>query len=1103
MTAGYLRSPDLYGDLLAFAAADDIWLAPTAGGRAWRFTSDQTPVRNPRFSPDGRRIAWSSTRDSGWEVFISDVGGGSARRLTYFGDGASWLLGWADDESVLVASAGRAYQRLLTFVYQVGLDGSVTELPYGPAAGVARGPNGVVISSRAIRPAAEWKRYRGGTASKLWWDRTGDGQDYRRVLADIEASLESPSWIGEELVFCSDHLAELPGAADGQANLFSINAERLPEATAADLTQRTFATEDHGYVREPVTDGTRIVYHSRGVIYLIDRLGEEPRPVDIDLPVISGRQPRSLRPTENLTSVVPDRTAIGSVVGWRGNAFYLSHREGPARVLSADSAVRVREPQPLGRTGRAILVSDAAGEDRLEIHPLNGVGEPRILDGLDLGRVLHLACDPAGERAAVISHDGRVSLLDVASGSIRPLSVSAHGEATDPVFSPDGRYLVWVQPLGEFRSRLYGVDVTSGADPVELTAGRFADSSPAFTADGKHLAFLSVRTFDPSYDVHAFEMSFPDGTRPYLAPLSATEPAPFGPSVDGWALADATGDDTSGDDSPTSDANPGTGAGTEKGKDEPPASPDLDVEGFEQRLVPFAVPAGNYRRLRAAKQGLLWIHEAPTQGVIGSSRSGVKGDKPGDQLERYDLTKRSVEVLVDKVDDYAVSGDLDWIVVREGDAVTVQPSDRSVKDDGAQGDGDPSRVRVDLDRLRFEVDPVAEWRQMFDEDVRLMRDHYWRADLDGVDLDAIAAKYRPVLDRLGSHDDLISVLWEIGAEMNTSHAYATPATPPGNPDRALGKLGADLVRDGDEWVIERILPGESSEPDARSPLLAAGVDARPGDRIIAVDGRPVGARTGPAAELVGTADQPVELVLRRPGRDEDRRVVVVPLASELPLRYQDWVASRKAYVKQASGGRLGYVHVPDMVATGWAQLHRDLDEATRCEGVIADVRFNGGGHLSQLVTERLNRKVVAWDTGRHHEHPEEYPSQAVRGPVVLVANEYAGSDGDIVNGAAKAMGIGPVVGVRTWGGVVGIDGRFDLVDGTAVTQPRYAFWIRGQEWGVENHGIDPDIEVPITPADWHRDTDPQLDRAIAEALERLEATPAAVPPQLAPPRVRR
>jgi tricorn protease len=513
-------------------------------------------------------------------------------------------------------------------------------------------------------------------------------------------------------------------------------------------------------------------------------------------------------------------------------------------------------------------------------------------------------------------------------------------------------------------------------------------------------------------------------------------------------------------------------------------------------MVPFPVRAGSYRRLQAAKDGVLWIHEAQAGGVLGAADAGVPGEKPADALERYDFTKRTVEVITEKIDDYAVSGDLAWLVLRTGSELTVQPSDRVIKSE------DPAKVGVDLGRLRFELDPPTEWRQMFEENVRLMRDHFWRQDLDGVDLDAVADRYRSVLDRLGCHDDLISVLWEFGAELNTSHAYAIPPKPLGDQTRGLGLLGADLVRDDQEWVIDAILPGESSDPEARSPLRAAGVDAQSGDRIIRIDGQPVDPVLGPYAGLVGAADKPVELVLRRPGRDSDRRVVVVPVSSEEQLRYHAWVASRKTYVRNASDGRLGYLHVPDMMAVGWAQLHRDLEEATRCEGVIADVRFNGGGHLSQLVVERLARRVVSWMIGRHYADAREYPQQSPRGPVIFLANEYAGSDGDIVNGAARAMGIGPVVGTRTWGGVVGIDGRFQLVDGTRVTQPRYSTWMAGQGWGIENHGVDPDIEVPITPADWHREEDLQLDRAITEALDRLATNPAATPPNLEPPRVR-
>jgi tricorn protease len=458
------------------------------------------------------------------------------------------------------------------------------------------------------------------------------------------------------------------------------------------------------------------------------------------------------------------------------------------------------------------------------------------------------------------------------------------------------------------------------------------------------------------------------------------------------------------------------------------------------------------------------------------------------------MEKRAVETVVDKLDDYAVSGDGRYLVVRHKESVTVTPADRKAKDD------DPAAVKVDLTRLRFEVQPRTEWAQMFEENARVMRDHFWREDMDGVDWDAVVGRWRPVVATLATRDDFFDMLWETVAELNTSHAYVMPTDPPGDKERRLGLLGADLAPSEDGWRIDRILPGESSDPGARSPLRAAGVDARSGDLIVAVDGAPVDPAFGPAAGLMGAAGKPVELTLRRDG--DDRRVVVVPLDDEEVLRYQDWVRSRREYVEERGEGRLGYVHVPDMTSTGWAQLHRDLRHATRREGLIVDVRYNRGGHTSQLVLARIARQLVGWVTGRHNQEAGSYPVSAPRGPVVLVANQYSGSDGDIINAASQAVGVGPVVGVRTWGGVVGIDGRFDLVDGTVITQPRYAFWLEGKEWGVENHGVDPDIEVVHSPADFFADHDPQLDRAMEEALTRLEETPAKTPPSLPEPKVR-
>jgi tricorn protease len=1067
MPVGYLRFPDIHDDLVTFCAADDVWLAPANGGRAWRLTNDETPVRDPRFSPDGTRIAWTSSADGHWEVMVLTLEGSEPSRLTFWGSPTTKVLGWADSDTVLVASAGAEDIARHSYVKAVHLDGTVERLPYGLASGVAVHPDGAIaVSTPGSRPPAAWKRYRGGTAAKLWL-RPSPGESWQPVLPEMTAGLVSPLWLADRLVFASDLEAEFPDRADGQANLYSVSL------TGQDLTRHTAHTSAEGYVRDPASDGERIVYHCRGGIFRLDGLDVAPTRLDITLgSAVTGRRRRLLDPTENLESVRPDHGGNGSVISWRGNAFYLSHRDGPARALAADPSVRIRHPRVLGDRGLAVMVSDVTGEDCLEVHSVDARAAVRRLAAGLLGRILGVEPSPAGDRLATISHDGRVSLVGIDDGALRTLGTSPEGEATHLAFSPDGRYLVWSQPIGT-RQRLMLADLTDPAsEPVPLTSGRFRDFSPSFTGDGKYLAFLSARTFDPHYDSHVFDLTFSSAVRPYLIPLAATTPAPFGPSADGWRLSRPAGD--------------AQGKG-EDAVDGAPVSDDLEREGFEDRILAFATPAGDYRDLHAVRGGVCWVHEAPPSGVLGATRAGVVGEEAGDTLEVFTFAGRKIETLLDKVDDYAVTGDGRRIVARAADTVLVIPSDRVVKDD------DPARIVVDLGRLRHELDPVAEWLQMFDENARIMRDHYWRADMNGIDWAAVVGRYRPLVAALATHDELVDLLWETVGELNTSHAYVQPAKPPGDPDRRLGFLGADLAKDADGgWRIDNILPGESSDPDARSPLLAAGVGAGVGDRVVAVNGRPVDAQFGPAAALVGAAEKPTELTLRAAAAAtdaDDRRVVVMPLKNDEALRYHAWVAGRTAYVRQASDGRLGYLHIPDMVSSGWAQFHRDVDIATRAEGLIVDVRYNRGGHTSQLVVERLARKVLGWTISRHHSVPGDYPRQSARGPVIFVTNEFAGSDGDIVNAAAQALGLGPVIGVRTWGGVVGIDGRFKLVDGTGITQPRYAFWLQGYGWGVENHGIDPDIEVAMTPADWHRPDDIQLDRAIQEGLERLTAQP--------------
>lgn len=1096
----YLRYPHIHGDLITFTADDDVWLVASKGGRAWRLTSDHVPVRSPRISPDGRHVAFVSFRDGHPEVMLAEVASGSLRRLSWLGATATTMLGWADDQHVLIGSNAGEFEVRNHVVKSVGLDGSVERLSLGRASGLARHHSGVTaLSTPFSRPPAHWKRYRGGTAPRLWLDRAGDtsGQDARwqRLLRDEEASLSDPIWVGDSLLFTSDRAATFPHHANEQANLWiwdGLATQTGPKGTGSQRTgssndaeigeprQLTFQTEAEGYVRDATTDGTRIVWHSHGEIRILDSLDAQIRSLDVQLPGTQV-QPLNIDPKSSIISIAPAHGGNASVVEWRGKTFWLAHREGPARALCADSSIRTREPVVLGQTGLAAYITDVEDEDSIEVRPVSADKPPRRIGAGALGRVLDMASDPAGKTVATISHDGSIRLVEVGNGKTRLVGHSGFGEARTPRFSPDGRYLVWSQPTQgeEMLHRLMIADIKSDREGQALTSGKYNDFSPAFTSDGKYVAFLSDRTFDPSYNQHSFDLSFNGVTRPWLLPLSSTEPAPFGPSASGWAIAELTAD----------------AAKTDKAKAEKSVvTAEVELEGAEERIVALPVSSGVFRNLTAAEGGLLWLRTGDAEdGELGDKHSGDAGDKATEVIQYFDFAKRKVTTVVDKAEDFSVSGDGKLIIVADDGDVTVRPASRKVEAD------DEDSVSVDLARLRFELDQRAEWLQMFEENSRIMRDHYWREDMNGVNWEGVTLRWRRVAAKALTHDDLVDILWETVGELNTSHAYVSPANPPGDQSKKLGFLGADLERSPQGWTIARILPGESSDPGARSPLRQAGVGARDGDLIVAVNGSPVDEIRGPAAHLQGAADSIVELTLRR-GR-KDRVVAITPLDSEEKLRYQDWVRSRREYVAKKSDGRVGYVHVPDMMPGGWAQLHRDLRQAMSAEGVIADVRFNRGGHTSALVAERFADSVIAWNAVRNYDAMLPDPEDARRGPVAFVANEFSGSDGDIINARVQAKGIGPVIGVRTWGGVVGIDGRYDLVDGTGVTQPRYAFWLEGKGWGVENHGVDPDIEVEHDPSQLFADDDPQLDRAIAEVFASLEKSPAATAPDFPAPRV--
>jgi len=1054
----YLRYPHVHGDLLVFAAEDDIYLAPAGGGRAWRLSDDTAPVGYPRFSRDGAQIAWTSRRDGSPEVYTASTEpSGQPARRTYWGDPHTRAVGWTAAGEVLAVSAAGQHAQKYPRAFAIGA--VPRELPFGQVNDLAIEAEATVLLTGAVaREPAYWKRYRGGRAGKLWV-RAAGAAGFTRILPGHTAQLGSPMVIGGRLFFLSDH--------EGTANIYSASLD------GTDLRKHT--EHDGFYARNPATDGTRIVYHVAGDIWILDSAEAEPRKVDVTLTSTArARAPRLVSAADHLGDLDCDKTGQASAVEVQGTVHWLTHRDGPARALTVE--LRARLPRVLG--DKVVWVTDAGGADALEIaSPAGDAGIVRLAAG-DVGSVSDLAAAPDGSAVAVATMDGRLLTVNTATGQISEVATTGDGQMSGLAWSTDSALLGWAHPgrggdpVTLSRIRIARVEPGGGAaEIVDVTDGRFSDTEPVFTPDGLYLAFLSRRTFDPVYNAHAFDLSFPYGTRPYLVTLAASTPSPFGPLSGGRPLGDG--------------ADKADKANTEGAE---PTAVTLDAAGIFSRVVAVPVAEASYCSLRAVAGGLAWLR-SPVAGELGDGAADPDGRRARSSLERFDLGKREVTVVVDELDWFAVSGDGTRLVVRDGSELRVLPS-------GQQPNDKESEVTVDLTRARLVADPGALWRHAFGEVGRLVRRDFWRASLSGADWDRALERYAPLVDRIRGSADFADLLWELQGELGASHAYVT-----GNdgdlPDRpAVGKLGADISRDdAGRWLIDRVLPGESSDPGARSPLEAPGVVVKVGDEIVAVDGQPVAAQDGPSALLAGAAGKPVELTFRSGPDQPIRRAVVVPLHDDRRLRYQDWVAGRRRAVRELGAGRVGYLHVPDMMAPGWAQFHRDLRTEMSHDALVIDVRGNSGGHTSELIVEQLARRVIAWDVSRYQQ-PMTYPTIAPRGPVVAVADEFAGSDGDIVTGAIRTLGIGPVVGTRTWGGVIGIHGWRRLVDGSAITVPGAAFWFTEFGWDVENHGVDPDLEVFYSPDDYAAGRDPQLETAVRLAVEALDREPPASPPDV-------
>ncbi len=1084
--AGYYMQPTIHGDTIVFVCEEDLWTVPAAGGTARRLTTDRGPVQFPRFSPDGSKLAYSARDEGPAEVYVMDAEGGPSERITHFGAMMTQVAGWRPDGSAVIVRSNAAQGFLgQTWLYDVAPGGHPARIDLGPARYLDQEPDGPgsVLGINTGDPA-RWKRYRGGTAGRIWIDRQGQGAF--KPLIELAGNLGNPIWVGKRIYFISDH--------EGHGNLYSCTP------TGRGLERHT-DHETH-YARFPSSDGTRIVYHAGADLHVFDAASGTTKRVDVRM--TSGRRGRKSRyvPASRFLedgALHPEGRGLALTV--RGGAYTMPLWEGAPLRHGAVSSERRRFLRYLPGGNRFVSLGDAGGEEALIVANADGSGRPKRIAG-DFGRTLLLEVAPKGaDRVALSSQRQEVRIVDLKTGEETEIERSSHDRIGGLSWSPDGRWLAYAIHSSRAVSSIHVYD-TRRKKVHEITRPDFIDFSPSFDPDGKHLVFLSHRIYDPVYDNQYFDLGFPRAVKPCLVTLRADQPSPFSA-----AMRDPQG--------PLGVRSGGNGNGDDK--DDKDGEVRIDFAGIQDRVVSFPIPEQRFTKIRAGK-GCAFMTHMRVEGFLNVNwaAQGAPPAKQVLQVHRYE--KQSTETLVGGVTGFALSLDAQSLLLRVGNRLRALSAGLGPKEIPAKSEAGRDSGWIDVDRLRCEVEPGAEWGQMFDEMWRLQRDQFWVPDMSQIDWQDVYDRYRPLVDRVASRSEFSDLAWELQGELGTSHCYEMGGDYDPVPAWHQGQLGADIewVKARKAWVIMSIPRGDSWARTAASPLAAPGLRIKVGDEIVAVDGRKLSAKLSPAMCLGNQAARAVQLTVaakparavkgkKKPKAGKRRDVIVHTIGSEQMLRYRDWVEANRARVHKATGGKVGYVHVPNMGPWGFSEFHRYYQKEVDRPGLVVDVRFNGGGHVSQLLLEKLRRERVAYGYTRHM-GTDSYPDDAPMGPMVCLTNEFAGSDGDIFSHSWKLYGLGPLIGKRTWGGVVGIWPRHALVDGTITTQAEFAHWFKDVGWGVENYGTDPDIEVDIKPQDWAAGRDPQMERGLKEIQQIIRREKPAIPqmgdmPNLAAPKL--
>ena len=1074
--SGYYRSPTICQDTIVFVCEDDLWTVSVEGGVARRLTSNLGAAGSPRLSPDGEWLAFSGRDEGPSEVYVMPALGGEAKRITYQGSNVS-IVGWdANGKDILYSSgAGLAFD---PWIWKVSSEGGEPQrLPYGPANHIDFGDSGGVIIGRLTREPARWKRYRGGTAGQLWIDIEGDGQF--QPLKPVDSNFTTPMWLGERIYFISDH--------EGVGNIYSC----LP--TGEDVQRHTH--QDTYYCRLAQTDGRRIVYHAGADLFVYDLESNTENRVDVDF-----RSPRIQRQRKFVNASAylqeftptPDGHALGITV--RGKLFTMANWEGAVLQHGARDGTRYRLTQWLNDGKRLVTISDAEGEEALEIHTRDGGADIVRLDALDIGHARELSVSPQTESdendsVLLVNHRFELLHIDLKTHELRVLDKGHYQSIRGAAWSPDGKWCAYSFAPTETTRSIKLCKIETG-ETWFVTEPEFSDFAPAWDPEGKYLYFFSYREFNPVYDALHFDLGFPTAMRPLLVTLQKELGNPFVPEP--RPLEEEKEDkDKEGEEEKQDDGDKTSDEKSEKKKDKrEPIT--IDLEGISQRVVAFPYPRGRYGQI-AGIEGKVIFTSFPGEDTPSGNDSG---GGPRGTLHVYDFKEQKKDTLVSGIDGFRLSRDAKTLVYVAGNRLRVVRAGKKVEGEKPESRGGPNRQTgwIDLNRIKASVVPTTEWHQMYREAWRLQRDFFWTEDMSGVDWEHVYQRYLPLLDRIATRGEFSDLMWEMQGELGTSHAYEMGGDYRSSPNYAQGFLGADFAYDAenDGYRITHIPRGDGWEAGKDSPLNTPGVNVRKGDILLAIGGQRVSETVSPGELLVSLANQEVQTTFQNADDGEKRVVTLKVLGGEHELRYREWVSQNRRYVHEKTDGKVGYVHIPDMGRRGYAEFHRGFLAEVSYPGLLIDVRYNGGGHVSQLLLEKLARRRIGYDVPRWGT-PHPYPDASVLGPMVAVTNENAGSDGDIFSHCFKLMELGLLIGKRTWGGVIGISPHHPFVDGGGTTQPEYSFWFVDVGWNVENYGTDPDIEVDYRPQDYITDSDPQLDRGIEELLRQMEENPPELP----------